>query len=139
MLEPTELRARRAVLKVSQAEFANMLGISRQYLNRLETGKAKPSLKLQARYRQLFPEPLVKVTFGIPLKCPRCGERETERITDSDDASYEIHQCEVCGAPFLRGHANGTIPYWPITRQKSRIVQIHELLARLENLLAKLE
>jgi putative transcriptional regulator len=49
-----ELRARRAERGWSQAELAERLGVSRQTVNAIETGKYDPSLELAFRIARLF-------------------------------------------------------------------------------------
>ena len=49
-----ELRERRAARDWSQAELAERLGVSRQTVNAIETGKYDPSLELAFRIAKLF-------------------------------------------------------------------------------------
>jgi len=49
-----DLRERRAVREWSQAELAERLGVSRQTVNAIETGKYDPSLELAFRIARLF-------------------------------------------------------------------------------------
>lgn len=49
-----DLRQRRAKRQWSQAELAEQLGVSRQTINALETGKYDPSLDLAFKIAQLF-------------------------------------------------------------------------------------
>ncbi len=67
-----ELRRRRKAKGIAQEELAKFLGISRQSLHLLETGKCKPTLPLvakiehffQSSWRELFPE----LASEYPLK-----------------------------------------------------------------------
>lgn len=56
MLEPVNnrLRVLRAERKWSQAELAERLGVSRQTVNAVETGKYDPSLPLAFKVARLF-------------------------------------------------------------------------------------
>jgi putative transcriptional regulator len=49
-----DLRERRAVREWSQADLAEKLGVSRQTVNAIETGKYDPSLELAFRIARLF-------------------------------------------------------------------------------------
>ncbi len=49
-----DLRERRAERAWSQAELANQLGVSRQTVNAIETGKYDPSLDLAFKIAGLF-------------------------------------------------------------------------------------
>lgn len=49
-----DLRERRAVREWSQGELAEKLGVSRQTVNAIETGKYDPSLELAFRIARLF-------------------------------------------------------------------------------------
>lgn len=55
------LRVLRAEKEWSQAEVADRLGIARQTVNALETGKYAPSLPLAFKISKLFGEPVEKV------------------------------------------------------------------------------
>ncbi len=52
------LRVLRAERNWSQAELAEQLGVSRQSINAIETGKYDPSLPLALRIARLFGQPL---------------------------------------------------------------------------------
>lgn len=49
-----DLRERRAERNWSQADLAEKLGVSRQTVNAIETGKYSPSLELAFRIARLF-------------------------------------------------------------------------------------
>jgi len=49
-----DLRERRAVREWSQGDLAERLGVSRQTINAIETGKYDPSLELAFRIAKLF-------------------------------------------------------------------------------------
>jgi putative transcriptional regulator len=55
------LRVLRAERKWSQAELAERLGVSRQTVNAIETGKYDPSLPLAFRIARLFGRPIEAV------------------------------------------------------------------------------
>jgi putative transcriptional regulator len=52
------LRVLRAEREWSQAELATRLGVSRQTVNAIETGKYDPSLPLAFRVSKLFKQPI---------------------------------------------------------------------------------
>ena len=53
-----ELRVLRAERQWSQGELAEKLGVSRQTVNAVETGKYDPSLPLAFRIARLFGQPI---------------------------------------------------------------------------------
>lgn len=54
MLHSDELIVRRALLKLNQAKFADVLGISREQLSRVETSNKPVSKQLEKQYKKLF-------------------------------------------------------------------------------------
>ena len=56
-----DLRERRAEREWSQADLAERLGVSRQTVNAIETGKYDPSLELAFRIAKLFKARIEKV------------------------------------------------------------------------------
>ncbi|PPU78441.1 MULTISPECIES: helix-turn-helix transcriptional regulator [Xanthomonas] len=57
----SRVRALREAKGWSQGELAEQLGVSRQTINALETGKYDPSLPLAFRIARLFGEPIEQV------------------------------------------------------------------------------
>jgi putative transcriptional regulator len=55
------IRELRAVQRWSQADLADALGVSRQTVNALETGKYDPSLPLAFKISKLFRQPIEKI------------------------------------------------------------------------------
>ena len=55
------LRVLRAERKWSQAHLAELLGVSRQSINAIETGKHDPSLPLAFRIARLFDMPIEEI------------------------------------------------------------------------------
>lgn len=55
------LKVLRAARNWSQAELAERLGVSRQSVNAIETGKYDPSLPLAFRIARLFGEPIERI------------------------------------------------------------------------------
>lgn len=55
------LRVLRAEYNWSQAELANRLGVSRQTVNAVETGKYDPSLPLAFKMARLFGKPIEEI------------------------------------------------------------------------------
>lgn len=54
VLPVTDLRARRRALGISTEQAAEMVGVSRRYLNRVEVGDASPSAFLMAKLDTLY-------------------------------------------------------------------------------------
>ncbi len=57
----SRLRVLRAERQWSQAELARRLGVSRQTINAVETGKYDPSLPLAFKIARLFERPIEEV------------------------------------------------------------------------------
>jgi putative transcriptional regulator len=57
------LRELRAVRRWSQADLADELGVSRQTVNAVETGRYDPSLPLAFAIARLFDEPIEALFF----------------------------------------------------------------------------
>lgn len=55
------LRVLRAEREWSQADLAERLGVSRQAVNAIETGKHDPSLPLAFRIARLFDQPIERI------------------------------------------------------------------------------
>lgn len=56
------IRERRQELSLTQQELAGLVGVSRQTINAIETGKFDPSLSLAFRLSTVFKEP-VEILF----------------------------------------------------------------------------
>lgn len=56
------IRERRQELSLTQQELARLVGVSRQTINAIETGKFDPSLSLAFRLSTVFKEP-VEILF----------------------------------------------------------------------------
>jgi putative transcriptional regulator len=59
-----QLRVLRAQQNLSQAELAEKLGVSRQTVNAIETGRYDPSLPLAFKLAALFRQPIESIFFG---------------------------------------------------------------------------
>lgn len=57
------LRERRAARQWSQAHLADLLEVSRQTVNAIETGRYDPSLPLAFRIAEVFGEPIESLFF----------------------------------------------------------------------------
>jgi putative transcriptional regulator len=57
------LRELRAARRWSQADLADQLGVSRQTVNALETGRYDPSLPLAFRLAAVFDQPIESLFF----------------------------------------------------------------------------
>jgi putative transcriptional regulator len=55
------IRELRAVKRWSQADLADALGVSRQTINALETGKYDPSLPLAFKIARVFEQPIEQI------------------------------------------------------------------------------
>jgi putative transcriptional regulator len=64
------IRELRAIKRLSQAELADVLGVSRQTVNALETGKYDPSLPLAFKLARLFGQTIEEI-FQDPSLEPR--------------------------------------------------------------------
>jgi putative transcriptional regulator len=59
------LRVLRAERKMSQAELADMLDVSRQTVNAVEAGRHDPSLSLAFRFAVIFGQPVEEIFLGL--------------------------------------------------------------------------
>jgi putative transcriptional regulator len=59
-----QLRVLRAQQSLSQAQLAEKLGVSRQTVNAIETGRYDPSLPLAFKLAALFCQPIESIFFG---------------------------------------------------------------------------
>jgi putative transcriptional regulator len=69
----TRLRVLRAEVEWTQADLAERLGVSRQTINAIETGKSDPSLPLAMRIARLFGKTVEEVFLldgGPPKHTP---------------------------------------------------------------------
>jgi DNA-binding XRE family transcriptional regulator len=107
MLRAEEVRARRAVERLTQAEFAKKLSISRQRLNELEQERIVPSKKIEARYDELYKgKRLIQIEFTRGVECPRCyGTSPLELLNDPADELDKIYRCKDCGYYFTVGES----------------------------------
>lgn len=62
----TRLRVLRAEREWSQADLAERLGVSRQTVNAIETGRYDPSLPLAFKIAQLFGKPIEEIFSPNP-------------------------------------------------------------------------
>lgn len=60
------LKELRAEHQWSQGELAEKLGVSRQTINAIETGKYDPSLPLAFKFSQLFKQPIERIFLPEP-------------------------------------------------------------------------
>ena len=59
------LRVLRAEHKMSQAELADLLDVSRQTVNAVEAGRHDPSLSLAFRFAVVFDRPVEEIFLGM--------------------------------------------------------------------------
>jgi transcriptional regulator with XRE-family HTH domain len=107
VLDALELITRRTQEKLSQADFARMLGISQNYLSELESGHKQVGKALETKYNQLYPKRLVSITFSRGVECPKCRESHLEPLNDPDDELDKIYRCKDCSHIFTVGQAWG--------------------------------
>ena len=60
-----KLRVLRAERKMSQAELAELLDVSRQTVNAVEAGRHDPSLSLAFRFAVIFDQPVEEIFLGM--------------------------------------------------------------------------
>jgi putative transcriptional regulator len=70
------IRELRAIKRLSQAELADALGVSRQTVNALETGKYDPSLPLAFKLARLFGQSIEEI-FQDPSSEPHSAPPQT--------------------------------------------------------------
>lgn len=107
MLDALELVTRRTNEKLSQEDFAKMLGITRTYLSEIERGRKKISEALEKRYNRLYPKRLVSITTRRGIECPQCHSIEApKKLSDSKvDELDEVYQCVNCNYVFPVGES----------------------------------
>jgi putative transcriptional regulator len=81
----TRLRVLRAEVEWSQAELATRVGVTRQTINAIETGKYDPSLPLAIKIARLFGKHVEEIFLY----------QETERAPMNLDFSFEDEQLDV--------------------------------------------
>lgn len=70
------LRVLRAERKMSQAELADLLDVSRQTVNAVEAGRHDPSLSLAFRFAVIFERPVEEIFLGM------CEARDALQVDD---------------------------------------------------------
>jgi putative transcriptional regulator len=68
------LRVLRAERRISQAELAELVDVSRQTVNAIEVGKHDPSLPLAFRIARVFEQPIEAIFSEIGEVEARAGE-----------------------------------------------------------------
>jgi DNA-binding XRE family transcriptional regulator len=97
MLESAELRARRAVEKISQATFAKVLGISRERLIAIERDETRPDGKIEEAYNKLYNgQRLINISFERGADCPFCTEVGRRVWHDEKNPERDIYECVKC-------------------------------------------
>ncbi len=80
-----QLRLLRAERSWSQAELASRLGVSRQTVNAIETGKYDPSLPLAFQVAALFGLPIEQIFHWETVEVPATQEVRQERSIERLD------------------------------------------------------
>ena len=70
-----DVRERRAVAGLSQGDLGKVLGVSRQTINAIETGRYDPSLPLAFRVSALLSRPIEEIFFPGEHDAPPSGGR----------------------------------------------------------------
>jgi putative transcriptional regulator len=55
------IRVERAIKKITQEQLANLVGVSRQSINAIETGKYVPSTVLALKLARVFEKPVEEI------------------------------------------------------------------------------
>lgn len=71
-----DVRALRSDAGWTQVEFAEMLGVSRQTVNAMESGKYDPSLPLAFRVSTAFGKPIEQIFFPGETDAPPSGGKK---------------------------------------------------------------
>ncbi|MCA0364753.1 MAG: helix-turn-helix transcriptional regulator [Bacteroidetes bacterium] len=58
-----KLKIERAILNITQSELADKIGVSRQTINAMESGKYVPSTVLALKIARLFQKPVEEIFF----------------------------------------------------------------------------
>jgi len=58
-----KLKIERAILNITQSELADKIGVSRQTINAMESGKYVPSTVLALKIARLFQRPVEEIFF----------------------------------------------------------------------------
>lgn len=77
------LRVLRAERGWSQAEVAERLGVSRQTVNAIETGKHDPSLPLAFKIGALFGSPIEQIFEADRAECGQKGMNHAQSVSTS--------------------------------------------------------
>jgi transcriptional regulator with XRE-family HTH domain len=106
MLTANEIRTRRKHERLTQENMAAKLGLSRQYLNKIENKKVPISPRLEKRYNLVFGTDRLIKTASRSVKCPYCNELEKidhlniHRI--AFDEGDNVYQCMTCQRVFTQ-------------------------------------
>ncbi|GAA1614119.1 helix-turn-helix domain-containing protein [Leucobacter chromiireducens] len=71
-----KVRTLRTAAGWSQVQFAELLGVSRQTIHALESGKYDPSLPLAFRISHVFGRPIEEIFVPDPSDAPPSGGRK---------------------------------------------------------------
>jgi len=111
-LKSYEIRARRAVEKLTQDQFAKKLGISRQHLIDIEADKVrKIGAEIERRYDELYNgHRLISITWSRGVSCPYpdCFDKDNldeKRVWPEDaspdrDVLNDVYVCNSCMRTF---------------------------------------
>jgi transcriptional regulator with XRE-family HTH domain len=118
-----ELRARRAIEKLSQGEFAKKLGISRSYLAKLELESVPITDKLELRYNELYRDErlIAPITFTRGADCPYCTGVGHRIWRDERNPERDVYECTKCDRVYRARES------WQLTdKDWLRITREHE-------------
>jgi putative transcriptional regulator len=84
------LKVLRAERDWSQADLADRLGVSRQTVNAIETGKYDPSLPLAFAIARVFGMPIEELFFPEPTPAPDAAPAREERPQMRSGRRYSL-------------------------------------------------
>lgn len=118
------LREAREFLGLRQEEAASRLGITREYLSQLETGKRRIPMRLLAKCAEIYGRP-ESWFYGIgdPVGSLQMLLRRTERASFSEETKRQLirfaHFCEeIANLRRILNHPVPQFPSYPVTKER---------------------
>lgn len=66
MFEPNEIKKLREKMLLTQTEFAELLGVAFETVNRYENGKSTPTIKVKRKLAELMKQYNIEVKWWLP-------------------------------------------------------------------------